>query len=278
MEAVMIPLRRLLMTAAAAAALSVLVWQPAHADATVVVRRGDNVFRLALRHGTTVQAIVAANGLRSADRIYVGQRLLIPGSTAQPSGASGGAVVGVHVVRPGENLFRISQRYGTTVQALVRANGLPSADMVRAGRRLRIPGGTGSGRASQSVGAPVTASGGGPGRQIVIDLSSQRLLALQGGRSVASFPVSTGKTSTPTPVGTYRVYTRYRSQRMVGPGYNLPGVPYVQYFHGSYAIHGTYWHNAFGVPVSHGCVNMRQADAAWLWSWASYGTPVVVRW
>ena len=42
-----------------------------------------------------------------------------------------------------------------------------------------------------------------------------------------------------------------------GPGYNLPGVPYVMYFAGANAIHGAYWHNNFGRPMSHGCVNMR---------------------
>ena len=43
-------------------------------------------------------------------------------------------------------------------------------------------------------------------------------------------------------------------------------------------LHGTYWHNSFGVPVSHGCINMRPADAEWLWSWAGIGTAVTVQW
>jgi lipoprotein-anchoring transpeptidase ErfK/SrfK len=63
---------------------------------------------------------------------------------------------------------------------------------------------------------------------------------------------------------------------MTGPGYNLPNVPYVMYFYGANAIHGTYWHNNFGHPMSHGCINLRTGDAAWLYSWASIGTPVVV--
>jgi lipoprotein-anchoring transpeptidase ErfK/SrfK len=65
---------------------------------------------------------------------------------------------------------------------------------------------------------------------------------------------------------------------MSGPGYFAPDVPWVQYFHGSYAVHGTYWHNSFGQAVSHGCVNMRTPEAQWLYFWAELGTPVEVRW
>lgn len=63
---------------------------------------------------------------------------------------------------------------------------------------------------------------------------------------------------------------------MSGPGYYLPDVPYVMYFYRGYGLHGTYWHNNFGVPMSHGCVNLRTEDAAWLFDWASVGTPVTV--
>jgi lipoprotein-anchoring transpeptidase ErfK/SrfK len=48
------------------------------------------------------------------------------------------------------------------------------------------------------------------------------------------------------------------------------------YFAGANAIHGTYWHNNFGRPMSHGCVNMRIPEAKWLYNWASIGTPVSV--
>jgi lipoprotein-anchoring transpeptidase ErfK/SrfK len=55
---------------------------------------------------------------------------------------------------------------------------------------------------------------------------------------------------------------------MVGPNYYLPDVPYTMYFHGSYALHGTYWHNSFGQPMSHGCVNLPTDDAEKLFQWA----------
>lgn len=53
-------------------------------------------------------------------------------------------------------------------------------------------------------------------------------------------------------------------QTMSGADFYLPGVKWVQYFYSEYAFHGTYWHDDFGIPKSHGCVNMTNADAKWL--------------
>ena len=183
---------------------------------------------------------------------------------------------GVHVVGAGENLFRIALGYGTTAAQLAQANGLPSVDRIFVGQRLRVPGsggiGGGQGAAAPSI-APVTSAA----RSIIIDLSDQRLYAYQGDVVVQAFVVSTGSPQTPTPVGSFRVYNRLVSQDMYGPGYYAPGVPWVQYFTGAYAMHGTYWHDNFGVPVSHGCINMRTPDAAWLFDWAQQGTLVRVQ-
>ena len=62
----------------------------------------------------------------------------------------------------------------------------------------------------------------------------------------------------------------------LGYDYYLPNVPYVQYFYRDYAIHGTYWHNNFGTPMSHGCVNLTIPDSQWIFNWASNGTVVNV--
>jgi lipoprotein-anchoring transpeptidase ErfK/SrfK len=133
-------------------------------------------------------------------------------------------------------------------------------------------------------GARVNASAGDAhgtargGKWIEVILSEQRLIAWEGRRAVMSTPVSTGKRATPTPRGTFRVFRKYIRQRMRGPGYDLPGVPYVMYFRaGGYALHGTYWHNAFGRPMSHGCVNLPTRAARWLYHWVPLGTPVIVR-
>lgn len=113
-------------------------------------------------------------------------------------------------------------------------------------------------------------------RWIDVDLSAQRLYAYQGNTLIASFIVSTGTAQHPTVTGRYHIYLKLLYTDMAGPGYYLPDVPYTMYFYKGYAIHGTYWHNNFGVPMSHGCVNMRIDDAAWLYSWAPLGTLVNV--
>ncbi len=109
---------------------------------------------------------------------------------------------------------------------------------------------------------------------IDLDLSRQLLVAYEGQTPVFRAWVSTGVARYPTPVGEFAIYRKVRVQDMRGPGYYLPNVEFVSYFYKGYAIHGTYWHNNFGQPMSHGCVNMRNADAAWIYNWASIGTRV----
>ncbi|MBD2386879.1 L,D-transpeptidase [Cylindrospermum sp. FACHB-282] len=117
----------------------------------------------------------------------------------------------------------------------------------------------------------------GLSRRIEIDLSEQRVRAWEGKKLVYSFRTSTGKSSTPTPVGKYRINSKYRTNRMRGRGYDIPDVPYAMYFYKGYAIHGAYWHKRFGTPVSHGCVNLPVQQARKLYNWTQMGTLVVVR-
>ncbi len=118
---------------------------------------------------------------------------------------------------------------------------------------------------------------------IDIDLSQQLITAYEGDEPVFRALVSTGTARYPTPTGNFRIMTKLPSDDMTGglagtdDYYYLPDVPWVMYFRaGGYAIHGTYWHNNFGRPMSHGCVNMRIPDAQWLYNWAPIGTLVVV--
>lgn len=113
-------------------------------------------------------------------------------------------------------------------------------------------------------------------RWIDIDLSDQMLYAYIGDTIVNSFLVSTGTWRTPTVIGEYHIYVKYRYTDMRGPGYYLKDVPYTMYFYRGYGIHGTYWHDNFGTPMSHGCVNMRTSEAEWLFDFASVGTLVNV--
>jgi lipoprotein-anchoring transpeptidase ErfK/SrfK len=113
-------------------------------------------------------------------------------------------------------------------------------------------------------------------RWIEIDLSRQKLIAWEGNKSVYAVKISSGKSSTPTRTGTFAIQTKYRVARMAGPDYDVPDVPYTMYYDGGMAIHGAYWHNLFGTPVSHGCTNVAVNHAKWLFEWASVGTAVVV--
>jgi len=109
---------------------------------------------------------------------------------------------------------------------------------------------------------------------IDVDLSNQRLQVYKGKNLLNSFIVSTGTWRTPTVTGQYRVYVKYPAADMAGPGYYLPGVPYIMYFYEGYGIHGTYWHNNFGTPMSHGCINLRTDNAEWVYNKSSVGTVV----
>jgi lipoprotein-anchoring transpeptidase ErfK/SrfK len=115
-----------------------------------------------------------------------------------------------------------------------------------------------------------------PDRWIEVNVKTQRVIAWEGKRWVNAMIVSTGKASTPTVTGVFDVYDRYEVARMQGDDYDIPDVPYVMYFSGGYGFHGAYWHNRFGTPVSHGCVNLAVDKAKWLYEFATIGTPVVV--
>ncbi len=222
------------------------------AEQTYTVRPGDTLIGIAARHGVSVSKLARANGLRWNSWVYIGQRLVIPGATT-------------HTVGRGDTLTKIAARYGVSVSRLARANGLRWYSWVYVGQRLTIPGGTP---------APVPQVTGGE-RWIDVNLATQTLTAYEGNSPVVTMIVSTGLPNTPTPAGQFRIWVKLRYDDMQGPGYYLADVPYVMYFYGGYGLHGTYWHDNFGTPMSHGCVNLSNADAQWLFNWASVGTKVV---
>lgn len=99
---------------------------------TYIVQRGDTLFSIARRYGTTVSALAAANGIRNPSLIYVGQRLWVGGSGWVPAPST------VYIVRPGDTLFSIARRFGTTVSALAAANGIWNPSLIYVGQRIRI--------------------------------------------------------------------------------------------------------------------------------------------
>ncbi|OGM74336.1 hypothetical protein A2382_02915 [Candidatus Woesebacteria bacterium RIFOXYB1_FULL_38_16] len=119
----------------------------------------------------------------------------------------------------------------------------------------------------------------GQEKHIFVDLATQTLTAVEGETIFMQVPVSTGKWGR-TPTGDFTIWSKVRSSKMSGGSgndyYYLPNVPYIMFFEGSgvsagrgFSLHGTYWHNNFGHPMSHGCVNMRIIDAEKLFSWAN---------
>jgi len=121
-------------------------------------------------------------------------------------------------------------------------------------------------------------------KRIEVDLTNQRVHAYEGNRRVNTFIVSTGKWGR-TPTGEFTIWTKVRSQTMqggnkeLGTYYYLPNVQYVMFFSNyeiarmrGFSFHSTYWHNNFGHPMSHGCINMKTEDAKTLYEWA---TPIV---
>ena len=105
---------------------------PSAADVIHVVQRGETLYGIARRYGVDMLAIASANNIVNPNLIYVGQRLVI--SAGQPAGGT------VHVVQPGENLFRIGLRYGVSALAIASANGIANPNFIHVGQRLTIPG------------------------------------------------------------------------------------------------------------------------------------------
>ena len=119
---------------------------------------------------------------------------------------------------------------------------------------------------------------------IDVSILRQSLVAYEGTRPVFATLVSTGadglgdpKETHSTVRGAFVIHTKHVTVTMDGdePGdvYDLRDVPYVQYFMDGYALHGAYWHDEFGTPRSHGCINLSPADAAWLFAWTDPEVP-----
>lgn len=118
-------------------------------------------------------------------------------------------------------------------------------------------------------------------KHIYVSLDTQTLYAYQGNNLVFKFLVSTGKWH-PTPTGDFHIWVWLRYTRMTGGDkskgtyYDLPNVPFTMFFSNDvvpewdgYSLHGAYWHNNFGHPMSHGCVNLSPADAEKIFYWTN---------
>lgn len=141
-------------------------------------------------------------------------------------------------------------------------------------------------------------------KYVEVSLSKQELTAFEDGKVVLQTKISSGLDYTPpdeitwkTPVGKFNVQNKMPSKHMGGgqivfdpEAYIIPGVPWVSFFEPKtgVAFHGTYWHQNFGIPMSHGCINMKTEEAKWLFRWLTpqanlskmttigFGTQVIV--
>lgn len=171
-----------------------------------------------------------------------------------------------YVVQTGDTLSDISAVTGVSVEGLMAINGIQSADLIFAGQTLAL-------KPDPEMRAIAIAE---PGKTIIVVISEQKVYAYEDNILLAEFLSSTGTWQHPTVIGKYAIWIKLESTTMDGPGYYLPDVPYTMYFYQGYGLHGTYWHENFGTPMSHGCVNLKTENAEWLYNWAEVGTPVWV--
>jgi lipoprotein-anchoring transpeptidase ErfK/SrfK len=114
-------------------------------------------------------------------------------------------------------------------------------------------------------------------RWVGVNLREQTAVAYEGDKPVYAALVATGLSRTPTVQGIFRTWWRLISRRMAGGSpatggyYYLEEVPWTMYFYSGYALHAAYWHDAFGNPRSHGCVNLSMYDAWWIFKWSEPG-------
>jgi LysM repeat protein len=238
------------------------------------VTAGESLTQIGRRYDIALSDLLRLNGLANPNTIWVGQKLRLSARVdpaAHPQAAKPDLADAIHVVAEDETLSLIAKQYGTTIEQLMRVNGLPNSGFVYTGQRLRVQAPPPAQNIFGVAGAPADGH-----RRIEVDLSDQSLIAWQGEVAVLRTTVSTGKPATPTIPGTFAVHSKYDTQHMTGDDYDLPGVPWVMYYYEDYAIHGAYWHANFGWPTSHGCINMRIDEAAALYAWAALGTEVVV--
>lgn len=121
-------------------------------------------------------------------------------------------------------------------------------------------------------------------RWLDVSIANQTLVAYEGTKPVYATLVSTGEaglddpeTTKSTVLGEFRIFAKHvtttMSSEVVGEEFELKDIPYVQYFQEGYALHAAYWHDDFGIPRSHGCINLAPEDARWLFEWTEPHVP-----
>lgn len=234
------------------------------------VRQGETLYSIAIHYGVSADALAKVNGLSNPDFIYAGQRLLIP---------QGGPITGrTHVVQRSETLASISLRYGVTISALARANGLHNSNMIYVGQKLHIP-------TSDSPAVPASTASSTTSKLIEIDISDQRMTVWENGRVKWYWVCSTGEPSRPTRIGQFSVISKITNAYSSTYHLQMPWWLGIYWAGGSQnGIHAlpilpngrTLWAGLLGRRVSFGCIILDTGNARALYNWADIGTPVII--
>ena len=206
-------------------------------------------------------------------------------ATAETSPASG-----IYTVKPGDTLGKIAAVTGTTVQALMRANGISNPNLVYTGQRLVIPGAGGAPAKPAAAAGPasapaVAAPAGGTG--LVVNMSKQRCYLFQRGSITDTWPCSTGRPGWATRIGNFKIQSKLPRAYGSRWGFWMPYWLGIYWAGGSEnGIHGLPisaktgykdWGNKIGTPISFGCVVLQDAAAKKLYDVAYIGMPVSIR-
>jgi len=202
-----------------------LVQSAAAQGTTHIVQPGDNLFRIAIRYGTTVQAIQTANGL-TGFTIYVGQTLIIPSSTtvATPTATSADSTLtptpaapGAYVVQLNDTVYRISLKFGTTVNAIATANRLTNF-RIFVGQTLVIPDASGNTTSPAATAVPPTPASG-DSNVPALNLTAGSTYTVRAGDTLFRIAINAGTTvSALMTANGLRSFTIFVGQKLIIPG------------------------------------------------------------
>ena len=210
------------------------------------IQSGETLTIIARKFNTTVQAIISANPDIDPDRLQVGQRICVTQKQPQPTTCP---TLNSYVVREGDTFYSIARAFNVTIQRLITANPGINPNNIYNGLVLCIPI------------APVPYS-------IVVSIAPKTLDLYRLGRFVKSYPVATGKPTTPTPIGTFTIVNK-----QVNPGGPF-GTRWLGLSEPHYGIHGTNNPASIGSAASNGCVRMYNRDVEDLFNIVGVGTVV----
>lgn len=259
----------------------------------LILPQKQGMIAYTIAKGDSPQTVAAAYGMPLAKFLELNKlspsSVLLPGTTVMvisDRGLWNSKEVKAYTIREGDTVESVADIFKVSSAEVYAINDLRSGRTPEVGTSILIPardiverlGNTPtnkSGYLQIAIGDFPTLTE----KWVDIDLSHQRMTAYEGTKPVYSARISSGKSGTPTVTGVFRIWAKISSQTMSGGSraagdyYYLPGVQWVSYFYKDYALHGAYWHNRFGTPTSHGCINLTNKDAEWLYHWMTPDNP-----